>query len=74
MWIEDIEPRLYGFRELAVLYNPRVKPKSAARILNQWIDRSPGLRDRLEALGFQRGMRSFSPLMVKIIFEALGEP
>ncbi len=74
MLTEEIEPRLYGFVELAMLYNPRVKPRSATRILNKWIDWSPGLRERLEALGFRRGMRSFSPLMVKIIFEALGEP
>ena len=71
---EEIEPRLYGFVELAVLYSPEVKPRSATRILNRWIDWSPGLRDRLEALGFRRGMRSLSPLMVKVIFEALGEP
>ncbi len=74
MLTEEIEPRLYGVAELAVLYNPRVTPNSATRILNRWIDRSPGLRERLETLGFRRGMRSFTPLMVKLIFEALGEP
>ncbi len=74
MRTEENEIRLYGFAELALLYNPQVKPRSAVRILNKWIDWSPGLRERLEALGFRRGMRTLSPQMVKVIFEALDEP
>ncbi len=68
------EVRVYGFGELALMYNPELKHRSAVKTLNQWIDRSPGLRARLEALGFRKGLRSFTPAMVEAIFEALGEP
>ncbi len=74
MMMEEVEIRLYGVAELAMMYNPKITPNSATRLLNKWIDYSPGLRKRLEDLGFRRGMRSFTPLMVKAIFEALGEP
>ncbi len=74
MMTEEIEIRLYGFSEFALLYNPQMKPRSAVRILNKWIDWCPGLRERLEALGFRRGMRTLSPQMVRVILDALDEP
>ncbi len=72
--MEEVEIRLYGVAELAMMYNPKITPNSATRLLNKWIDHYPGLRKQLETIGFRRGMRSFTPLMVKAIFEALGEP
>ncbi len=74
MMMEEVEIRLYGVAELAMMYNPKITPNSATRLLNKWIDYSPGLRKRLEALGFRRGMRTLSPQMVRVIFEALDKP
>ena len=68
------EIRMYGFGEVALMYNPELKKPSALKAFNVWIDRSPGLRRKLENLGFRKGMRSLTPAMVEMIFEALGEP
>jgi hypothetical protein len=42
--------------------------------LNPWIDRYPGLRQQLTALGFRPKARIFTPAQVRAIVEALGEP
>ncbi len=66
--------RTYGRTELAQLYNPLICSRSALRKLDQWIDRYPGLRVALVALGLLPGARCYTPAMVQIIVNALGEP
>lgn len=40
----------------------------------KWILRCPGLLQRLYDLGYQPEHRSFTPLEVRVIVDALGEP
>ncbi len=71
---ESFEIRAYGLSELAQLYNPTVQPRTAVRILQQWIDRYPGLRVRLTEAGMVYKTRILTPAQVRLIVEALGEP
>lgn len=66
--------RAYGRTELAQIYSPNLCPESAFRKLKHWIDLSPGLRDRLEALGGSSRSRTYTPAQVEQIVAALGEP
>ncbi len=42
--------------------------------MNKWIVRCPGLQERLLDLGYQPQHRSYTPLAVRVIVDALGEP
>ncbi len=66
--------RSYGRMELASLYSPDLTGMGAYRKLMRWIDRCKDLRQQLDALGYQPDRRTFTPLEVKAIVEALGEP
>ena len=66
--------REYGRQELASLYCPTLKPDSAWKKLNQWMDLYPGLKDKLRECGYNGKKRTFTPLQVGIIVEAMGEP
>ena len=66
--------RSYGRAELAQAYSPDLSPMAAWRRLCQWIDRYPGLADRLRTLGYRTGQRSWTPAQVEAIVGALGEP
>lgn len=66
--------RSYGRTELALLYSPQISPDAAWRKLHRWIDRYPGLTDRLRALGYDGHTRSFTSQQVRAIVDALGEP
>lgn len=66
--------RQYGRTELAMLYSPDIAPESAWKKLRKWIDLSPGLRDRLLAYGYDGSQRIFTPMQVRFIIDALGEP
>lgn len=66
--------REYGRQELASLYCPALKPDSAWKKLSQWMDLYPGLKERLRECGYDGHKRSFTPLQVSVIVEAMGEP
>ena len=42
--------------------------------MKKWIERCPGLQQRLYDLGYQPEHRSYTPLEVRVIVDALGEP
>lgn len=42
--------------------------------MKKWIERCPGLLQRLYDLGYQPEHRSYTPLEVRVIVDALGEP
>ena len=71
---ESFEFRAYSFSELAQLYNPHVHPRTAVRTLQIWIDRYPGLRDRLTGAGMVQKTRILTPMQVAMIVKALGTP
>jgi hypothetical protein len=66
--------RAYGFGELAQLYLPNVMPKSATNRLRVWIVRNEPLLQSLEASGWRSYSKTLTPLQVRLIVEALGEP
>lgn len=64
----------YGRSELASLYSPDIEPMSAWKKFKSWMERSPHLMDNLEALGYETTQRIFTPLQVRLIINAPGEP
>ena len=70
----DFRIRSYGKSELAQLYLPDITPCAARRTFNSWIDLSPGLMDRLKAYGFTPSSHYYTPMQVRLIVDALGEP
>lgn len=66
--------RCYSKAELATLYNPDQCITVALQILNRWIRSNPHLKDELEAAGYNKFRRSFTPKEVGIVVRYLGEP
>lgn len=63
-----------SFMEIAKLYFPLQKRKSATNSLSRWIKRCPDLSAELKSLGFKTGQRLFTPRMVNRIYYHFGEP
>nr|WP_307758191.1 DUF4248 domain-containing protein [uncultured Mediterranea sp.] len=68
------EIRSYSKSELASLYSPYTTQKAAVRKLNRWIALQPDLQARLQATGITPCAKCYTPLQVRLIVEALGEP
>ncbi len=66
--------RVYGRTELAQLYSPHTMPQSAYNKLQRWIKRYPHLLEQLVEAGHHPHQREYTPLQVRLIVEALGEP
>ena len=60
--------RIYGHQELALLYFPNVLPSSASTQLTRFIRRDPELLSALEAIGYRKGIRLYTPLQVRTFF------
>jgi len=56
------------------LYSPYLTDIAAYRKMKKWISLCPGLLQRLYDLGYESKRRSFTPLEVRVIVDALGEP
>ena len=59
---------------LALMYSPHLSRKSALRLLNQYIHRAEGLLPALEATGYSRAARHFTPKQLALVLMYLGEP
>ena len=70
----EFKIRAYGRMELAQLYSHELTVIAAYRKLNKWIVLCPGLQERLYYLGYHPQHRSYTPLEVRVIVDALGEP
>ena len=70
----DFEIREYGRSELASLYSPAIDQLSAWRKFKRWMVKYPHLMDNLEALGYDHQQHIFTPIQVRLIINALGEP
>ena len=66
--------RVYGRTELAQLYSPHTTSITAYKKLQRWILRCPHLSEHLAQAGLSPRSRTYTPLQVRIIVEALGEP
>lgn len=69
-----LQPRSYGFQELAVLYFPNITPASATVRLKQWIKDCPALMDELAAHSWRITARLLTPAQVQLIVAAFGSP
>lgn len=72
--MEAFKIKEYGRQQLAQMYCSDIAPESAWKKLKRWIELSPGLTERLRALGYDKHTRSFTPAQVQAITDALGEP
>ena len=70
----EFKIRAYGRMELAQLYSPDLTGIAAYRKMKKWIALYPGLEQQLYNLGYQPTHRSFTPLEVRAIVDAIGEP
>jgi hypothetical protein len=66
--------RTYGKGELAMLYAPHVSQAAACKRLMYWISLQPQLVDALKRYGLTPTSRTFTPIQVRLIVDALGEP
>ena len=71
--MSEFKIRAYGRMELAQLYSPQLTDIAAYRKM-KWIFLCPGLLQRLYDLGYESKRRSFTPLEVRVIVDAFGEP
>lgn len=70
----DFDLHFYTKKELALKYFPDSSPRTAVGHLMTWIYRCKPLIDELEATGYNKSAKAFSPRQVKLIVEYLGEP
>jgi hypothetical protein len=71
---EKFKIRVYGFGELAQLYLPDATPMSASNRLRFWITRNSSLMDKLQSIGYAKGVKLLTPEMVREIVGVIGEP
>lgn len=64
----------YGFGELAQMYLPHIKSKSASARLSAWINLNLPLQEALSKAGYRKGMKVLTPKMVAEIYAHLGDP
>lgn len=64
----------HGRTELAQMYYPHLCAARAWQKLKTQIRETPGLFSRLAETGYTTHRRTFTPLQVVIIYEAIGEP
>jgi len=60
--------------DLAVAYFPFINQHAARNKMMQFINNDSELMSKLEAAGYTRLCRQFSPKQVEMIFEHLGNP
>ena len=72
--MSEFKIRASGRMELAQLYSPQLTDIAAYRKMKKWISLCPGLLQRLYDVGYESKRRSFTPLEVRVIVDALGEP
>ena len=72
--MEKFNIRTYSKKELALLYFPDSIPHTAVNDLMAWILRCTPLIRQLEAAGYEKKSRMFTPHQIRLIVEHLGEP
>lgn len=72
--MEDFIIAAYTKKELALMYFPKSMPRTAVNHLMEWIKKCTPLWQKLQAMGYQKTSKAFSPKQTKAIVEYLGEP
>ena len=68
------EIRAYSKKELALLYFPTSTHATAVSHLKVWLRRCAPLWAELEATGYDKHTKCFTPLQVRLIVKYLGDP
>ena len=71
---DEFPIRADGRTQLAVCYFHHLNCQAAYRKLQQWIDHSPHLRERLDATSSNPRCRMYMPAQVRLIVAAIVEP
>jgi hypothetical protein len=71
---KEFEYRSYRKWELGMLYSPDLTPDAARKRLMNWIALQPDLVETLHRYGLRDSSKTFTPIQVRLIVEALGEP
>ena len=66
--------RVYNKKELALCYFPNSLPRTASNHLITWIKQNGELLKQLDATGYRKKSKSFSPRQVELITDFLGTP
>ena len=66
--------RAYGVTEFAQLYFPGHTPVVAYKRMWEWIRTSRGLKAKLEAAGWVKFQKLYTPKQVAVLIDHLGEP
>lgn len=66
--------RAYGVTEFAQLYFPGQTPVIAYKCMWEWIRTSRGLKAKLEAAGWVKFQKLYTPKQVNVLVDHLGEP
>lgn len=74
MEVKIFQYRSYAVGEIAALYFPNISPGSATRNLSRYICLDEDLKNKLESLGYHKGIRILTPAMVGVIVEFMGRP
>ena len=69
--MEDFKIRSYTKKELALMYFPDSNPRTAANHLRAWIYRCKPLLEQLEAAGYKRISKMFTPRQVRLSVHTL---
>ena len=64
----------YTKKELALLYFPDSTPETAVKHLKTMILSNDMLWDELQAMGYNKRRKTFTPREIKAIFDWLGAP
>lgn len=63
-----------GVSEFAQLYFPGHTPVVAYKRMWEWIQISPGLKAKLQAAGWAKFQKLYTPKQVAVLIDHLGEP
>ena len=72
--MENFKIRQYSKKELALTYFPDSSPRTAVKHLMTWIYHCTPLWKELQAMGYKKLSKGFTPREVSAIIEQLGEP
>ena len=66
--------RTYSKKELALMYFPDSDPRTAVKHLMAWLNRCTQLSEQLQAMGYRKSHKTFTPRQIVAIIDFLGEP
>ena len=72
--MDTFKIRAYSKKELALMFFPDSTPETAVKHLKTMIRSNDMLWDELQAMGYNKRRKTFTPREIKAIFDWLGAP